>query len=81
MKAAPPLIWCKDSNWFAYSLSAGPRGTDTYVYHRLGDAFTNIDTTDLGVDAEGDVRNEYVKRIRWVKPGVLLLEQVESDCD
>jgi len=29
------------------------------------------------VDVEGDVRNEYIKPLRWIKPGVLLLEQFD----
>jgi hypothetical protein len=75
--SVPELIWSKDSNWLAYSLSSGPRVTDTYVHHRLGDDFVQLQTEDLRVDAKGDVRNEYVKAIRWVKPGVLLIEQFD----
>jgi hypothetical protein len=75
--SAPHLIWSKDSNWFAYPLSGGPRVTDTYVYHRSGDGFARLEADDLRVDAKGDVRNEYVNPIRWVKPAVLLLEQFD----
>jgi hypothetical protein len=32
---------------------------------------------ELRVEVEGDVRNEYVKPIRWIKPGVLLLQQFD----
>ena len=70
------LIWSKDSNWFAYALPSGSRVTDTYVYHRSGDDFTRLET-EVQVDVEGDVRNQYVHPIRWVKPGVLLLEQFD----
>ena len=70
-------VWSKDSNWFAVSFSPGLRVTDTYVYHRSGDDFTELETEHLRVDAKGDVRNEYVNPIRWVKPGVLLLEQFD----
>ena len=31
----------------------------------------------MRVDAEGDVRNEYVKPVRWIKPGILLLKQFD----
>ena len=31
----------------------------------------------MQVDVEGDVRNQYVNPVRWVKPGVLLLEQYD----
>ena len=75
--SAPHLIWSKDSNWFAYPLTSGPRVTDTYVYHRSGEDFTRLETEELRVDAKGDVRNEYVKPIRWVKPAILLLEQFD----
>ncbi len=70
------LIWSRDSNWFAFSLSGGPRVTDTYVYHRSGDDFVAMGgEEEVAADVEGDVRNEYVRPIRWVKPGVLLLEE------
>jgi hypothetical protein len=49
--------------------------TDTYVYHRSGDDLTRLETEELQVDVKGDVRNQYVQPIRWIKPGVLLLEQ------
>ena len=70
------MIWSRDSNWFAFSLSGGPRVTDTYVYHRSGDDFVAMGgEEEVAADVEGDVRNEYVRPIRWVKPGVLLLEE------
>src|SRR6266496_1355592 len=70
------LIWSRDSNWFAFSLSGGPRVTDTYVYHRSGDDFVAMGgEEEVAADVEGDVRNEYVRPSRWVKPGVLLLEE------
>jgi hypothetical protein len=73
--SAPDLIWSKDSEWFAFALSEGHRVTDTYVYHRSGDDFSPLETEELRVDVKGDVRNEYVKPVRWVKPRLLLLEQ------
>ena len=73
--SVPHLIWSKDSNWFAYPLASGSRVTDTYVYHRSGDHYTQLKTEELRVDAKADVRNEYVRPNRWLKPGVLLLEQ------
>jgi hypothetical protein len=73
----PHVIWSNDSNWFTYSLADGPRVTDTHVYHRSGDEFMQLGTENLRVDAKGDVRNEYVNPIRWVKPGVLSLEQFD----
>ena len=73
--SAAALIWSQDSKWLAFSLHSGPRVSDTYVYHSSGDLFIQLDTQELRVDAEGDVRNEFVNPVRWVKPGVLLLEQ------
>lgn len=75
--SAPHLIWSKDSKWFAYPFASGSRVTDTYVYRRSGDDFTQLETGNLQVDVEGDVRNQYVNPVRWVKPGVLLLEQYD----
>ncbi|MFL6501723.1 MAG: hypothetical protein ACJ8LL_13520 [Candidatus Udaeobacter sp.] len=31
----------------------------------------------MRVDGKGEVRNEYVNPVRWIKPGVLLLEQFD----
>jgi hypothetical protein len=73
----PHLIWSPDSKWVAFPLSEGHRVTDTHVYHRSGEEFRQLETESLRVDAKGDVRNEYVTPVRWVKPGVLLLEQFD----
>ena len=69
------VIWSQDSKWFAYALSLGQRVTETYVCHRSNDRFERLKTEYLGVDPSGDVRNEYVTPLRWVKPGTLALEQ------
>ncbi|PYL70262.1 MAG: hypothetical protein DMF22_09950, partial [Verrucomicrobia bacterium] len=74
--SAAHVIWSPDSNWLAFSSSSGPRVTDTYVYHRSGDDFGEVKTENLQVDVKGDVRNQYVTPLRWVKPAVLLLEQL-----
>ena len=68
------LVWTSDSNWFALSLSSGPRASDTYIYHRTGDNFSEFKTNNLTADVAGDVRNEYVTPIRWLKPRLLLLK-------
>ena len=69
------VIWSQDSKWFAYALMLGQRVTETRVCHRSGDRFEALKTEHLGVDPGGDVRNEYVTPLRWVKPGTLVLEQ------
>jgi hypothetical protein len=69
------VVWSQDSNWLAYALSSGPRVTDTYVCRRVGNRFEEIKTEGLTVDAGGEVHNEYVKPLRWLKPGTLLLQQ------
>ena len=69
------VIWSQDSRWFAYALSLGQRVTEARVCHRSGDSFEKLKTEYLGVDDGGDVRNEYVTPLRWVKPGTLVLEQ------
>jgi hypothetical protein len=69
------VVWSQDSKWFAYALSLGQRVTETRVCHRSGNRFEKLKTEYLGVDPGGDVRNEYVTPLRWVKPGTLVLEQ------
>ncbi|MBV8588270.1 MAG: hypothetical protein JO308_18425 [Verrucomicrobia bacterium] len=73
--SVPNLVWSQDSNWLTFSLASGPRVSDTYVYHRSGAAFAKLQTDDLQVDIQGDVRNQYVSPIRWLKPGTLMLKQ------
>jgi len=72
---AAHLIWSPDSKWFALSVSRGYRVADTDVYHRLGDNFIQLETQELRDHVQGDVKNEYVNPVRWVKPGALELDQ------
>lgn len=74
---APDLIWSSDSKWVAFPFSEGHRITYTHVYHLSGDDFVSMvrENQELRVPTKADVRNEYVTPIRWLKPGVLLLEQ------
>ena len=76
--SAPDVIWSQDSKWFAFSLSEGHRVRYTHVYHRLDNDFIPLDPEEVRIDVKGDFRNEYVNPIRWVRPGVLLLEQHDS---
>jgi len=68
-------VWSQDSNWFAGSFSSGVHDSDTSVYRRSVENFADVATDNLHIDVRNDVRNEYVDPIRWLKPGVLLLEQ------
>ncbi|HEY5766443.1 MAG TPA: hypothetical protein VIS53_01280 [Candidatus Udaeobacter sp.] len=74
----PHLIWSPDSKWVAFPVSESHRVTDTRVYHRSGEEFTQLETENLRVNAKGAVRNEYVNPVRWIKPGILLLEHSTS---
>ena len=73
----PRLVWSPDSKWVAFPLSEGHRITYTHVYHLSGDDFVSMirENEELLVPTKADVRNEYVTPVRWLKPGVLLLEQ------
>ena len=54
------------------------RTSETTVYHLRGDKFVEMGgEEELGVDVKGDVRLVWVTPIRWIKPGVLLLEQFD----
>jgi hypothetical protein len=70
------LVWSSDSKWCAFYSMSGPRVGDTSVYNLRGDKFVGLNTEGLRVDIKGDVRNEYIKPLRWLKPGTLLLEQL-----
>ena len=73
----PRLVWSPDSKWFAFPFSEGHRITYTHVYHLSGDDFVSMvrENEEFLVPTKADVRNEYVTPVRWLKPGVLLLEQ------
>jgi hypothetical protein len=70
------IFWAQDSKWFALSVSEGPRVTDTEVYHRGGGEFEKLDTEGMTVDTGGDVRNQCIEPVRWLKPGTLVLTQL-----
>jgi hypothetical protein len=71
------LIWSNDSKWCAFYRSF-PRIGYTTVYKERGDKFVELNKPDeLMVDVKGDVRNEYIRPIKWVKPAILLLEQFD----
>jgi hypothetical protein len=73
------LIWSPDSNWFAF-YSGKTRTGDTEVYRRSGSEFVlALQTDDVQLKSEKGlkgavVKNDYVRPIRWTKPGVLVLQ-------
>jgi hypothetical protein len=75
--ALDKAAWSPDSKWFAYGLSLGPRVTETRVCHRKGDKFEQLHTENLSVESGGDTRNQYIKPVKWLSPGTLVLEQME----
>jgi hypothetical protein len=69
------LMWSPDSKWCAFFWSF-PRFGYTTVYKQHGDKFVEINRpNELVVQIEGRVRNQYIRPIRWSKPGILILEQ------
>ncbi len=70
------MLWSADSSWFAYYWTY-PRVGYTTVYQLRGEKFRRMNRpAQLSVRTKGDVRNEYIKPLRWVKPGSLELEQI-----
>src|SRR5215475_10829138 len=70
------LVWSPDSKWCAFYYN-DPRVGYTSVYWQRSDKFVPVTKRqDLSVHVEGDVRNEYIRPLRWARPGVLLLEQL-----
>jgi hypothetical protein len=69
------ILWSADSKWFAYAEGEGHRVTETSVFHWKGDKFEPLNTDEMTVPAGGDARNQYVKPLRWLKPGTLVLNQ------
>ena len=70
------LVWSPDSKWCAFYWNF-PRVGYTTVYRQRGEKFVELNKPeDLKVDVKGDVRNEYIRPLRWTKPGVLVLEQL-----
>jgi hypothetical protein len=72
------LVWSADSQWCAF-YSATNRVGYTTAFQRKGERFSQVPTEEgLKVPSNVDTRNEHISPIRWVKPGVLLLEQLST---
>jgi hypothetical protein len=75
--ALDKAAWSQDSKWFAYGLWLGQRVTETRVCRRKGDKFEKLNIENLSVESGGDTRNQYIRPIKWLVPGTLVLEQDE----
>jgi hypothetical protein len=85
------LTWSRDSKWCAFYASTARWGLTWVYHLRdenlvplSGDEQAGADVegnprgtwaTPLEIGGEDDVRREWLQPIRWVKPGVLLLQQ------
>ena len=69
------VVWSQDSKWLAYAVGEGHRVTETSAYHWKGDKFEPLTTEEMSVDPGGDARNQYIRPLRWAKPGTLVLSQ------
>ena len=68
------LLWTSDSRWFAFYYSELRTGY-TSVFHEQDGKFTKVaDYDQLHANFNADFRNEWVTPIKWVKPGVLILQ-------
>jgi hypothetical protein len=69
------LLWSTDSQWCAFYVTQLGTG-DTQVYKQQDGKFAKINSgaDDLHVKLKGDFRNEWIRPIKWVKPGLLILE-------
>ena len=69
------LVWSTDSKWCAFYATA-PRIGYTTAYKQSGNEFVLLnEPQELSVEIEGHVNHEYVRPVKWTKPGVLVLEQ------
>lgn len=68
------LVWSDNSEWFAFYSSTQRIGYTT-VFRRNGERFAQVGKQEHLAAPHGvDIRNEYISPIRWLKPGVLLLQ-------
>jgi hypothetical protein len=69
------LVWSADSKWCAF-YAAAPRIGYTTAYHQHGKEFVSLnDPEQLSVEIQGRPNHEYVRPVKWTKPGTLVLEQ------
>ena len=72
------LVWSSDSKWCAFYYRS-PRVGYTAAHTRSGDKFVALNKpTDLRVKIKGDGREEFIRPLRWAKPGELVLDQMAT---
>jgi hypothetical protein len=55
--------------------ASGTREGETSVFRLKNDKFVQLETAEMSVEVNGNVRNQYVEPVRWTKPGTLVLTQ------
>ncbi len=69
------LVWSADSRWCAF-YAAAPRIGYTTAYQQRGKEFVSLNGAEqLSVEIKGRPNHEYIRPVKWTKPGVLVLEQ------
>jgi hypothetical protein len=68
------LMWSADSQWCAFSYNQHNVGYTSVFNEKDGNFVKLGDQDNLHANFKGDVRNEWVTPIKWIKPGVLVLE-------
>ena len=68
------FLWTTDSRWFAFYYSELRTGYTSVFNQRDGNFVKVADYDKLHAKFDADIRNEWVIPIKWVKPGVLILQ-------
>jgi hypothetical protein len=75
------LLWTTDSRWFAFYCTELRTGYTSVFNGRDGKFVKLADYDKLHVKFNADIRSEWVSPIKWVKPGVLILQHEASGKD
>ena len=67
------LLWSADSRWFAFYVTQLGTG-DTQVYNEQDGKFVKVNSNDVHAKFKGDFRHEWIRPTKWVKPGMLIIE-------
>jgi hypothetical protein len=68
-------LWSADSQWYAFYVTELGTG-DTQIYKEQDGKFAKINSSgdDVHAKFKGDFKNEWIRPIKWVKPGELIVE-------